>query len=344
MTSSFAKQFEIAGKRIGGGAPCFVIAEAGVNHFGDVQKAKALVDMARSAGCDAVKFQHFSTDLLVGPSAPDWRERLRSKELSNESILEIRDYCSARQIIFLCTGHEEQALEFLVTKAEVSAIKVGSGEIENEPYLAQVGSYAIPVILSTGMYTLEQVRWAMEILRNAGCRELAILHCVTSYPTDPATVNLAAMSQIRGFFEGPVGYSDHTEEHHIPLAAVALGAQVLEKHITIDVDVPNAQDWRVSATPDSLPSFMRALRDVEAARGGWEKAPSGAELESIQWARKSLTFTRAMAEGAVVAREDLVCQRPGTGLPGSRMTQVVGRRLRRSVGAGAMVSLDMFTS
>lgn len=342
LSTTFNQEFDIAGRQVGGSASCYVIAEAGVNHFGKIDKAKQLVDTACAAGCDAVKLQHYSTDLLVGPTAPEWRTRLRSKELSDSAILEIRDYCVSRDITFLCTGHEERALSFLVMEAQVPAIKIGSGEIENDPFLTLAGSYGIPVILSTGMYNLDQVRHAVSILLEAGCRDLAILHCVTSYPTAPDAVNLAAMSQIREFFSGPVGYSDHTVGTAIPLAAVALGAKVLEKHITIDLDVPDAQDWKVSTTPDTLPQFIQEVRNVEAALGGWEKTPSPEEIEAMRWARKSLTFRRGLEAGDRVLREDLLCQRPGDGLPASRLDEIVGRHLVRKVTAGTVVTLDLF--
>ena len=152
------------------------------------------------------------------------------------------------------------------------------------------------------------------------------------------------MSQIRKVFAGPVGYSDHTTGHAIPMAAVALGAELIEKHLTIDVNVPNAQDWKVSVTPDTLPRFMRELRSVEAARGGWEKAPSTAEKESISWARKSITASRDIKIGQVVTDADVVCQRPGTGMPPTRLAEVLGAKAADDIPAGTMLSLDMLVS
>ncbi|HIC72016.1 MAG TPA: N-acylneuraminate-9-phosphate synthase [Alphaproteobacteria bacterium] len=342
--SEFPESFSIAGRTVGDGTPCYVIAEAGISHFGDLEKAKRLVDLAANAGCDAVKFQHYSTDILVGPSARDWRERLRSKEISDEEILQIKQHCDKIGMVFLCTGHEERALEFLVREAAVPAIKIGSGEIENWPYLEIAAGYEIPVILSTGMYTLQQVTEAVGILKSNGCPSLAVLHCVTNYPAEPATVNLSSMSQIRQIFSGPVGYSDHTMGHAIPMAAVALGAELLEKHLTIDVNVPNAQDWKVSVTPDSLPRFMRELRSVEAARGGWEKAPSTAEKESISWARKSITARQDIKSGHIITNADVVCQRPGTGMPPTRLTEVLGAKAVNDILAGTILSPEMFIS
>jgi N,N'-diacetyllegionaminate synthase len=336
----FAESFEVGDRRIGGGH-CFVIAEAGVNHFGSMEKAFALVDMAKSAGADAVKFQHYRTDLLVGASAPDWRKRLRSKELTDKQMLAIRDYCRAQGITFICTAHEEQALDFLDREANVPAFKIGSGEVENWPYLANVARRGKPVILSTGMYTIAQIRKALDVLAENGCSEVAVLHCITSYPTDPADVNLAVMDQIRTFFEGPVGYSDHTLGTAVPLAAVALGAEVIEKHITIDVDVPDAQDWKVSCTPQTLAPFVADVRAIEAALGGDPKRLAEAEIRSLSWARKGLAAARTIAAGETIRPDMLIAQRPGDGLAPSRAPEIIGRRARIAIEPGAKISFDL---
>ena len=342
--SGFATHFEIAGRRVGGGERCYVIAEAGVNHFGSLDKAYALVDMAKAAGADAVKFQHYRTDRLVGPSAPDWRKRLKSKELSDREMLSIRDYSRKRDITFICTAHEEEALDFLDHEAQVPAFKVGSGEVENWPYLANIARRGRPIIISTGMYTLQQIRKALDVLAENGADEVAVLHCVTSYPTEPADVNLSVMEQIRSFFEGPVGYSDHTAGTAVPLAAVALGASVLEKHITIDVDVPDAQDWKVSCTPQTLAPFLADLRAIEAARGGREKTLAAAEEKSLLWARKCLVAARPIAAGEIIQSSMLMAQRPGDGIAPSRLPELVGRRTRVAIEAGTKLSFDLLES
>ncbi len=337
----FKTQFRLAGREIGPAAPCFVIAEGGVNHFGDLDKAFQLIDLAVEAGADAFKTQHFKTDRLVGPSAPDWRDRLRSKELPDDAILRMRDYCETRGIIFLCTPHDEAALQVLEEQVGVPGYKIGSGEVQNWPYLAKIAALKKPVILSTGMYELEQIEEAARLMGEAGQGELAILHCFTSYPADPGDVNLAVMAQIRAFFPGPVGYSDHTEGTAVPLAAVALGADVVEKHITIDRDVPNAQDWKVSCDPSNLGKFIADIREVEASRGGDRKSLAATEQESIQWARKSLTTARDLPAGTILDAGDLVAQRPGGGLPPSHLDQVSGRRTRAEIPAGTPIDLTM---
>jgi N,N'-diacetyllegionaminate synthase len=338
--SGFRSNFRVGDRQIGDGAPCYVIAEGGVNHFGNMETAYALIDLAVDSGADAFKTQHFKTDVLVGPSSPEWRERLRTKELPDDDILRMKEYCDKRNITFLCTPHDEAALEVLETKVGVPAYKVGSGEVENWPYLAKVARLGKPVILSTGMYELSQVEEAAEVLSGAGCKNLAILHCFTSYPANPKDVNLGVMSQIRAFFQGPVGYSDHTEGTAVPLAAVAMGAEVIEKHITIDRDVPNAQDWKVSCDPSNLGKFVADIREIEDARGGNPKTVAEAERSAILWARKSLTAARNIPSGSVVKESDLIAQRPGNGIPASRIGEIAGRTVKVDIAEGTPIEID----
>lgn len=335
--SGFPAHIVIAGRRIGPGEPCYVIAEAGVSHFGDLGKAQQLIDMTAAARADVFKTQHYQAERLIGPSAPDWRERLRSRELPDEAIGWMRDRCREQGLPFLCTPHDEGALEFLDRELDVPAFKIGSGEVENWPFLANVARRGKPVILSTGMYELDQIRQAVRVMADNGCRELAILHCVTSYPADPAAINLRVMDDIRDFFPGPVGYSDHTAGTAVPLAAVALGADIIEKHISLERDIPNAQDWKVSCLPDDFPRFIADVRAVEAARGGGAKTLGEGERTAILWARKSLTAAADIPAGTVLTAAMLTAQRPGGGIPPSRLDQVLGRRVIRPVAAGALL-------
>ena len=337
----FADSFEIAGRSIGGGAPCLVVAEAGVAHFGDINKAFRLVDMAVDARADVFKTQHFHTDQLISTSSPDWRARLQSRELSDKDIARVHSYCLKRGITFLCTAHDDAALDFLDRELNVAGFKIGSGEVENWPYLENVARRGKPIILSTGMYTLDQVQKAAEVIWQAGGRELALLHCVTSYPTPPAEVNLDAMRQMRTIFSGPIGYSDHTVGATVPLAAVTLGAAIVEKHITIDINVPNAQDWKVSCTAETLAPFVAAVRDTEAAIGGWAKRPVTSEKTALSWARKSITSATELAAGHVLAAADVLFQRPGYGLPPSQLASVLGRRVRSKIPAGTSITAEM---
>lgn len=339
--SQFATCFAIENKRIGPKHPCFVIGEAGVNHFGSMEKAFALIDLCVRAGADAVKFQHFKTDRLVGPSAQEWRDRLRSKELRDEDILRLRDHAAKRGIMFLCTGHDEEALDFLDKQVGIPAFKIGSGEVGNWPWLKDIAGRGKPIILSTGMYEQDDVKAAIDAVAQGGGTRLALLHCVTSYPTEAADVNLAAMTQLKALFDGPVGYSDHTTGTAVPLAAVALGARVIEKHITLDRDVPNAQDWKVSCDADSFPRFLAEIREIEAALGGGAKAPTESERRSIAWARKSVTAVSDIPKGAAITADMLIAQRPGTGIPPSELPKLLGRKTRVAIPEGAQLTLEM---
>lgn len=337
----FPASFSIAGREVGPDAPCLVIAEAGVNHFGSMEKAFRLVDMAVEAGADVLKIQHFHTDRLIGNSAADWRDRMRSKELSEADVRRIKEYCDQRAILFLCTPHDDWALRFLNEDIGLPAFKIGSGEVENWPFLAQVARCGKPVILSTGMYRLEQIREAIQVLADNGCPALSILHCVTSYPAAPESINLKVMDEIRAFFPGPVGYSDHTAGTAVPLAAVARGANVLEKHITLDRDVPNAQDWKVSCDPSNFTTFVAQLREIEAALGNAGKNIGELEQNALLWARKSLHAANAIPAGSAIDAAMLVAQRPGKGISPAHLASLVGRTAKTDIPAGTMIDWDM---
>jgi N,N'-diacetyllegionaminate synthase len=320
----FDRELTLAGRRVGEGAPVFVIAEAGVAHFGSLEKARALVDLARRAGADVVKFQVFRTEDLVSSAAPDWQRRLRSRELPPSAFREIRDYCVSMGIPFCATAHDEASLDVL-DELGVPFYKIGSGEVANWRFIETIARRGKPVVLSTGMYSLDDVTRAVEVVGAAGNRALALLHCVTRYPTRPEEVNLRAMQTLRDRFDVVVGYSDHTQGTHLPLAAVALGARIIEKHITLDYDVPDAQDWKVSCGPADLPDFLRQVREVEAALGTGIKAPAAAEAQSLEWARKSLVAAIDIEEGTAITEAMLRAKRPGTGISPAELPRVVGR-------------------
>ncbi len=327
---SFQNHIQIGPRRVGSGEPVLIIAEAGVAHFGDAGKADALVDLAAEAGADVFKTQAFSTDRLIAASLPEWRERLRPKEVGFDFIARMKARCDTRGLLFLCTAHDESVLPWL-DELDVPAYKIGSGERNNTPYFRAIAARGKPVILSTGMYARADVEQMLATFADAGLAELALLHCVTSYPTPYNEVNLLAMETLRGLFSGPVGYSDHTQGHHIPLAAVALGAHIIEKHITLDFNVPNAQDWTVSAGPADFADFVRHIRDVEVALGEGGKAARTCETAAQQWALKSLVLARDLPAGAALGAEDLIAKRPGDGIPPSQSGAVIGRRLKQAM-------------
>lgn len=339
MTQMFAETFDIAGRTVGGDAPCFIIAEAGVAHFGSFDKALRLVDLAVEAGADAVKFQIFDVDRLIAEEAGEWKERLGSRCLPYEDFAKISDYCRDAGILFFATAHDEPSLDYLAG-LDVPAFKIGSGEVGNWPFLHKTASFRRPVIFSTGMYSLEQVGEAVACMAEAGNWEIAVLHCVTEYPTPPGDVNLRAMDLIRDRFGLVTGYSDHTVGFHIPLAAVARGAKIIEKHISLDFDVPNAQDWKVSCGPHDLGRFVHEVREVEQALGQARKGPGEGEQQSLLWARKSLVTRNPVGAGTPITADMLDSKRPGTGIPPGRQHELVGRLAARDLPADHVIKWD----
>jgi len=324
---NFQNYIDIPGHRIGPGESVLIIAEAGVAHFGDPCKARDLVDLAADAGADVLKVQAFHTDALVSACLPEWRDRLRPKEVDFDFLSRIKERCDERGILFLCTPHESSVLPWL-DEWDVPLIKIGSGERGNTPFFREIAKLGKPVILSTGMYAQEHINQMLMEFSRAGLNELALMHCVTSYPAPVTDVNLRAMESLRTAFDGPVGYSDHTQGHHICLAAVAMGAQIIEKHITLDFNIPNAQDWKVSCGPDDFAEFVRLIREVESARGSSSKSLRECEKGASQWALKSLVSMRPLSAGHVLAEEDMVAKRPGNGISPAQLQEVIGRVLR----------------
>jgi N-acetylneuraminate synthase/N,N'-diacetyllegionaminate synthase len=339
----FAERFSIAGRVVGGGSACFVVAEAGVAHFGDLERAFELVEMAVEAGADAVKFQIFKTEALVSSSDLEWTTRMRSRELPPEAFVRIRDRCRERGIIFFATAHDPESLEVLAG-LDPPVYKIGSGEVRNPHFFAAVARQGKPVIFSTGMYRQEDIEPTLGTLAENGCREVAVLHCVTRYPTPPEEANLRRMARLRERFPGPVGYSDHCATPDIALAAVALGAEVIEKHITLEKNVPDAQDWRVACDRRELVDFVRAVRRIEAALGSGDLSAGPVETEQSTWARKSIVAARRLDAGTVIDRQHLAFKRPGRGLGPDKVGELLGRRLRVSLEADALVLPDHLES
>ncbi|OGT89680.1 MAG: hypothetical protein A2514_14900 [Gammaproteobacteria bacterium RIFOXYD12_FULL_61_37] len=336
---SFEPLISIAGTPIGPGAPVYIIAEGGVAHFGDPGKAIALVDLAAEAGANAFKTQAYTTNVLISPRLPEWRERLRTKEVSFDFIARMKERCDQHGLTFLCTAHDRSVVPWL-EELQVPAYKVGSGERGNLPFLRELAGKGKPMILSTGMYEEHHLLETISALSGAGLRQLALLHCVTSYPTPMDQVNLRAMDRMRELFPGPVGYSDHTSDHRAVLAAVARGANIIEKHITLDFDVPNAQDWKVSCGPDDLAAFVKEIRDVEVMLGRQDLKVQECERPALNWALKSLVATGPLPAGTLIEPRHLDAMRPGDGLPPAMLQSVLGRRLKRSLGAGDPVQWD----
>ncbi len=337
-----AKQFEIGSCKIGQDNPCFVVAEAGVSHFGSFEKAKKLVDLAVRAGANAVKFQIFDVDKMISSESQSWKTRLGNRCLSHNQFKELKEYCEANGIIFLATPHDDYGLDVLVN-LDVLAYKVGSGEYKNWSFIQKILALGKPVILSTGMYSLNDVSKVVEVCEELGNHKVALLHCVTQYPVAPKGVDLNVLTLFQEKYGGVVGYSDHTEEWHIPLAAVALGAKVIEKHITLEFNIPNAQDWKVSCGPNDFAIFIAKLRDVELALGSQRKEISDEELESRLWACKSLVLAHDHRAGENLKPSSLLVKRPGTGISPDQIEAVLGRKLRIDIEADRVLKWEHLT-
>jgi N,N'-diacetyllegionaminate synthase len=328
-----------------------IIAEAGVNHNGDPILARQMVQVAADAGADLVKFQTFSADRLVAADAAkaayqvrstgggSQRDMIRQLELSRAAHELLIEQCRSSGIGFLSSAFDLESLELLV-QLGADRFKVPSGEITNLPFLRRVGSFGRPVILSSGMSTLGEIESALTVMESAGTarRLITVLHCNTDYPTPMEDVNLRAMCTIGAALGVAVGYSDHTIGIEVAVAAVALGAKVVEKHFTLDRSLPGP-DHAASLEPAELKTMVRAIRNVERALGDGIKRPSGGELKNRAVARKSLVATRAIRAGEVFSADNLTAKRPGTGLSPMRWDEVIGHPAPRDFSADEAVHL-----
>lgn len=329
-----------------------IIAEAGVNHNGDLAMARQLIDVASVAGADFVKFQTFRADTLVTQAAgkADYQTQttandesqhamLRRLELTREMHVSLIAHCQSRGIAFLSTGFDSASIDLLVELGQ-DQFKIPSGEITNLPYLRHVGRYAKPVILSTGMATLGEIEAALSVLEHAGTprERITVLHCTTEYPTPMAEVNLRAMVSIGKAFGVAVGYSDHTPGIEVAIAAAALGATVIEKHFTLDRNLPGP-DHQASLEPDELRAMVAAIRNIEQALGSGIKAPGVSEVKNKPVVRKSLVAARAIRAGEVLSADNLAVKRPGTGLSPMQWDAVVGRVASRDFAADELIEL-----
>ncbi len=319
-----------------------LIAEAGVNHNGDIVLAKRLVDAAVDAGADYVKFQTFKAETLLTPSAAkaDYQRNLsveaesqfdmiRRLELDRLAHEELISYCGKRGIGFLSTPFDIDSIDLLV-ELDIPLLKVPSGEITNLPYLRHVGRMGRPVLMSTGMATLNEVAEAMNILLETGLvkDDLTILHCNTEYPTPMEDVNLKAMLTIRDELGVKVGYSDHTIGIEVPIAAVALGATVIEKHFTLDRTLPGP-DHAASLEPGELKDMVSSIRNLAQAMGKEVKQPSPSEEKNLVVVRKSLVAAKAIKKGETFSKDNLAAKRPGTGITPMRWDHIIGTQADR---------------
>jgi N-acetylneuraminate synthase len=329
----------------------FIIAEAGVNHNGDINLAKKLIDAAKEANVDAVKFQTFKTEKIVGKFADmaeyqkenlktqeSQYEMIKKLELSYESFKELKHYCDEKEIMFLSTPDDEESLNFLIG-LNVTMIKIGSTEITNLSYLKKISKKNLPIVLSTGMSTLGEVETALSTIYEEGNRNVTLLHATTDYPTQYEDVNLRAMVTLKSAFNVPVGYSDHTLEYEAAVAAVAMGAVVIEKHFTLDKNM-EGPDHKASLNPEELNEFVIKIRNTEKLLGDGIKRPTKREKKIISQVRRSIVAANNLKKGTIITEEMLQIKRPGNGIKPEMISILIGRKLKRDIMEDELIKWD----
>lgn len=327
-----------------------IIAEAGVNHNGSFELAKKMVDAAKEAGVDYVKFQTFNPKKLVSKYAEKAEyqkettgsdetqlQMLQKLTLTEDNFLSLRDYCREVGIGFISTPFDLDSIVFLET-FDMDFWKVPSGEVTNLPYLEAIAKTKRKVVMSTGMCDMNEIQDAIEVLEKNGTTEITLLHCNTQYPTPYEHVNLNAMNSIKDALHKEVGYSDHTQGIEVPIAAVAMGATVIEKHFTLDKNM-EGPDHKASLDPTELKQMVIAIRNIEKAIGNGLKEPSSSELANKAVARKSIVASRSIKQGEVFSEENLTTKRPGTGISPMKWYEVIGKVASRDFSEDEIIEL-----
>jgi len=324
---------------VGEGEPVYIIAEGGLTNWGQLDLAKKQADAALVAKCDSVKYQAQTTEALVSKVAsPYWYDRLKYKELPHDQLRELMEYCKEIGIQGFITAHTEVDLEFLDKDLNIPFHKIGSGESLNFEFLEKVGACKKPVIMSLGLHvSIDEVKESVAALERGGTRDIVLMHCNTIYPTPWEIMDLSIIQKLKETFDYPIGYSDHTPGWHIPLAAVALGATVIEKHLSFDLTDERSFDSAVSCTPETLITMVEQLRQVDAARFDRKGERPNAILKGREWARQSIVATTNIAKGTEITREMLTVKRPGTGLPPEKVADIVGKTATRNIGEDELI-------
>jgi len=345
------KNNSLGNHKFAGKQAAFIIAEAGVNHNGSLKIAKRLIDAAKDSGADAVKFQTFKAEELATEYAPkaDYQkhngsgntqyEMLKQLELSEEQFRKLYNYCKKSNILFLSTPFDTKSADFLF-RLGMSIFKISSGDLTNLPLLIHIAGYGRPIILSTGMSTIKEIRDAVKVIFSAGNRRLTLLHCTSNYPTKYEDVNLRAMDSMKKFFHVPIGYSDHTQGSEIALAAVVLGAAVIEKHFTLDNNL-TGPDHKTSLEPKEFREMVGSIRIVESALGDGVKKPAKSESDIRLVARKSIVADRDISRGTKITRDMLAIKRPGTGIAPKWLSRLVGKHVKRTIKRDRVFNWDL---
>mgnify|MGYP005643731093 CR=1 FL=1 len=335
------KKIKIGGKLVGEGEPIFIIAEAGSNHNGSLELAKKLIDVAAEAGTDAVKFQAFKADKLFNKvKNKDIVDKLEKLELREEWYKELFDYADKRGLIFLSSVFDEDSAD-LLDSSGIAAYKIASYELTHIPLLEYIAKKNKPVILSTGMANESEVKEAVECIYSAGNRQVIILHCVSQYPAEPGNVNLKSILALKRIFDCPVGFSDHTETIYAPIAAVALGAKVIEKHFTLDKSLPGP-DHAYALEPEELKQMVAAIREVEKMLGSEKIKPAESEINERKW-RRAIYAACDIPEGTVINKDMLMIVRPSPegSLAPKYFKELSGKKIKKDIKKGEFLTKEM---
>lgn len=329
----------------------YIIAEAGVNHNGSLKIAKQMIDVAKNTGADAIKFQTFNAHKLVTKTAVKaaYQKNSTAKSESQYSMLQklelsmrdhriIKKHCEERRIHFISSAFDEQSVDML-DKLGVSLFKIPSGEITNIPYLKHIAMKGKPLIISTGMSTLAEVETTVETIYSAGNKNITLLHCVTEYPAPYNEINLQAMLTLKEAFQVPVGYSDHTPGIEVAIAAVALGAVVIEKHFTLSKDM-EGPDHKASLEPHEFTDLVNSIRNVERALGNGRKVPAPCEIKNMYVARKSVVSVKEIKKGEPLSRKNITIKRPGNGIQPGDLDKILGRTVKATVQPDQIITWD----
>ncbi len=345
--------FQIASRTVGRGQPCYVIAEAGVNHNCDLQLGYRLVDAAQAAGADAIKFQSYTASKIAtrvaprywvepqDPNGTQWDTFAKLDKLSDEDFKSLLGHAQKAGLTAFSTPFDDEAVDFLAS-LDVPAFKIASADLTCHGLIDRAARVGKPMILSTGTATLGEVEEALEVCHRAGNEEVVILHCTLKYPCPPEGINLRAMEHLMRAFPGvPVGLSDHSLGISVPQAAAALGACMIEKHYTVDKTLPGSPDHHLSVDPAELEALVKGVRTIEKALGKAEKGVEPLEREAWMYARRSVTSKTLIPRGATVTREMLTYKRPGTGISPRQLDLVVGRVARQEIPEDTTLTWDM---
>ena len=323
------KIIKIGNKIVGENDPCYIIAEAGSNHNGSLEQAKKLIDVAAKAKADAVKFQIFKAERLSADKKI--YELLKKFEFGREWVEELNEYAKKRDIMFIATPFDAEAVD-LLDKINIPAFKIASGDLTNLPLIEYIAEKGKPIILSVGLGSLDEIREVLDVIYSTGNENVALLHCVARYPTDPEDVNLNVIKTLKQKFQVPVGFSDHTMEVSVPIGAVALGANIIEKHFTLDRKM-EGPDHPYALEPEELKIMVNGMRDVEKALGSGIKIVVDSEKQGLVEGRRSIFANVNIPEGTIITRDILSILRPAVGIAPKYIDKIIGKQVKKDINA-----------